>query len=563
MGILHFKGFTFQFLASIWVIFFFLCTIFSLKSQSNGEAAFAFVQNKTNTKNARTKAMLTDDNPKYLTALSVYNTLIHARGDLRLPAPAFVMSKNENYVAWMDATKVLIGLEEKSFDVCMGFGADSLNALAALLAHEITHYYEKHDWTQHFITEQNGSDLGKKLLGIKEGIKHEAQADYLGGFLAISSGFPISDLMPRLLDSLYSSYHLPDTLLGYPSLKERKAMSEATQSKLKELQYAFEISNFLAILGCYEAAATYQHFLLNEFQSREIYNNAGVLSVISALESQDNDLSSYYFPLEIDPVSRLSSNKKGNQLQNNSLLQKATDYFLKAKELDPNYATANLNLACVYALQEQMDEAHYFIKKAEKLSKKQNDQATKSNILVVRGIISCIEKDTLAALKFFEKARNQGNELAILNEEKLLNSAKKPTFPAKNTSNKNIEKIDSVSLDRFLIELNVAQVLDIEKGKTTLGIKKLNNSMIFVHLSEEEQQTVVIQTTHEKSAEKTQLGVGFGTKQKEILATYQEPSKKIQTNNGQYWVYFSAQIGFQFDENNEVINWFTFRMKNN
>jgi tetratricopeptide (TPR) repeat protein len=545
---------------SIWVIFFLFCTSIALQSQSNGEVAFAFVQNKSgNTKNYRSKALISIDNPKYQTANTVYQALVHARGDMRLPAPDFVMSKNDNYVAWMDASRVLIGLEEKSYDVCMGFGADSLNALAALLAHEITHYYEKHDWTRHFITEQNGSDLGKKLLNIEEGIKHEAQADYLGGFLAVSSGFPIAGLMPRLLDSLYASYHLPDTLAGYPSLKERKTMSESTQSKLNELEYAFKMANYLTILGYYEAAEKYQHFLLTEFQSREIYNNAGVLAVVSALSGQDNGAGSFYFPMEIDPVSRLSSNKKGMRLKNSALLQKAADYFLKAKELDPTYAPAYLNLACVYALTEQMDDAHYFLKKAEKLGKKQNDQQTKSDILVVQGILSCMEHDTIVALKLFGKAHAQGNELGALNAEKLLNTAKKPVLSPKNAPKSEIEKMDSVSLDRFLVDLNVGQVLDIEKGKSTLGIKKLTNSMIFVHLSDEEQQTVLVQISNEKSTEKTHLGVGRGTKQKEVLSTYNSPSKTIQTNNGQYWVYFSEQIGFQFDENNEVMSWFVFR----
>jgi tetratricopeptide (TPR) repeat protein len=547
----------------IWVAFFLFHATFSLQSQETGDFAFAFVQNTSakSNKNYRSNALLSEENHKYQTAYRVYTSLVRARGDVRMQAPEFVMSKNENFVAWMDASKVLIGLEEKSYNVCMGFGADSLNALAALLSHEITHYYEKHDWTRHFSVESKDSALGKKLQGIEEGIKHEAQADYLGGFLAVSSGFPIVGLMPRLLDSLYLAYDLPDTLVGYPSLAERKAMSENTQIKLNNLQNAFEMGNYLTILGCYDAAETYQHFLLKEFQSREIYNNAGVLSVLSVLQTKDGNTSNYFFPFELDPVSRLNSNKKGMPLKNAVLLQKAADYFLKAKELDPNYAPAYLNLSCVYALTEQYDDAHYFLKKAEKLSKKQGDKKLQSDILVAKGILTCIDGDTSVALVLFEQAASMGNESGKLNAAKFRNQAISKYQQFKNQTITNIEKLDSVSLDRFLLDLNVAQAIDIQKGKTTLGIKPMPNSKILVNMSESEQQTVLLQVLNEKSDAKTHQNIGRGTKQSEVFTIYQNPSKRIETNTGQYWIYFSEQIGFEFDENLEVLTWFTFRIR--
>jgi tetratricopeptide (TPR) repeat protein len=541
---------------------FIFFSISTLNGQENGDNAFAFVLNKnSSTWNFRSRTLIESNHPKYLTAYTVYQTLVNARGDMRLPAPDFVMSKNETYVAWMDANKVLIGLEEKSYDVCMGFGADSLNALAALLAHEITHYYEKHDWSRHFISENNPSDLGKKIQSIEEGIKHEAQADYLGGFLAVSSGFQVAGIMPRLLDSLYKAYLLPDTLAGYPSLEDRKAMSISTQNKLVELQYAFEMSNFLTVLGCYEAAEQYQHFLLHEFQSREIYNNAGVLTILSAFKAQDNGAFDYFYPFELDPQTRLSNRRKGGRLKSAPLLQKSVEYFTKAKELDPTYTPAYLNLACVYAIINEIDDAQYFLKKAEKLLKNQNDDKIQGDIWVVKGILSCLEGDTLAALNLFEKAQKIGNELGRLNRDKLKNSTKNTNIINVQKALTSLEIIDSMSLDRFLVDLNVAQVLDITKGKSTLGIKKLNNSIIYVHLSDYDQQTIVVQAIDLENNVKTSQNVGRGTKQTEVLDKYKTPSKTIETKNGQYWIYYSEQIGFLFDENNEVFSWFTFRIK--
>jgi tetratricopeptide (TPR) repeat protein len=548
----------------IWAVLFLFLASFPLQSQGISEFAFAFIQNTSeNAKNYRSKALLSEDHQKYQTAYRVYASLVRARGDVRMQAPVFVLSKNENYVAWMDANKILIGLEEKSYDVCMGFGADSLNALAALLAHEITHYYEKHDWTRHFSAETKGTELSKKLQGIEEGIKHEAQADYLGGFLAVSSGYPIVGLMPRLLDSLYAAYHLPDTLIGYPSLAERKLMAENTQIKLNNLQYAFEMSNYLTILGCYESAENYQHYLLKEFQSREIYNNAGILSIIRALYAKDGIATDFSFPFELDPISRLANNKKAMPLKNAALLQKAADYLIKAKELDPTYAPAYLNLAGVYVLTMQYEDAHYFLKKAEKLSKKQGDVKLKSDILVIKGILTCLEGDTLAALDFFEKAKDLGNTCGNLNATKLENKNRILIQTPTHQAITNFNNLDSVSLDRFLLDINVEQAIEIEKGKLTLGIKILPNSKIMVNMSESEQQTVLLQILNDKSNLKTNLNFGRGTAQSDILNSYQNPSKKVQTTTGEYWIYFSEQIGFQFDENLLVSNWFNFRIKNN
>jgi tetratricopeptide (TPR) repeat protein len=548
----------------IWAVLFLFLASFPLQSQGISEFAFAFIQNTSeNAKNYRSKALLSEDHQKYQTAYRVYASLVRARGDVRMQAPVFVLSKNENYVAWMDANKILIGLEEKSYDVCMGFGADSLNALAALLAHEITHYYEKHDWTRHFSAETQGTELSKKLQGIEEGIKHEAQADYLGGFLAVSSGYPIVGLMPRLLDSLYAAYHLPDTLIGYPSLAERKLMAENTQIKLNNLQYAFEMSNYLTILGCYESAENYQHYLLKEFQSREIYNNAGILSIIRALYAKDGIATDFSFPFELDPISRLVNNKKAMPLKNAALLQKAADYFIKAKELDPTYAPAYLNLASVYVLTMQYEDAHYFLKKAEKLSKIQGDVKLKSDILVIKGILTCLEGDTLAALDFFEKAKDLGNTCGNLNATRLKNKNRILIQTPTHQAITNFNNLDSVSLDHFLLDINVEQAIDIEKGKLTLGIKILPNSKIMVNMSESEQQTVLLQILNDKSNLKTNLNFGRGTAQSDILNSYQNPSKKVQTTTGEYWIYFSEQIGFQFDENLLVSNWFNFRIKNN
>ncbi|HRF37556.1 MAG TPA: hypothetical protein PK198_02115, partial [Saprospiraceae bacterium] len=108
-------------------------------------------------------------------------------------------------------------------------------------------------------------------------------ADYMGGVLAFSAGYDVYGVMPRLLEQIYRSYGLPDTLKGYPSLPERVAVSQDAMRRLLDLQTVFETARYLSILENYESAAQYHRYILQDFQSREIYNNAGVNLALAAL----------------------------------------------------------------------------------------------------------------------------------------------------------------------------------------------------------------------------------------------------------------------------------------
>ena len=101
-----------------------------------------------------TSAILTgqriQSGPKYERALRIYTALVEARGDRRYPLPTLVMQNVEYQVACIDYSELEIILEEKAYDVCDAFGAQGDAALATLLGHELSHYYEKHAWRRNF-----------------------------------------------------------------------------------------------------------------------------------------------------------------------------------------------------------------------------------------------------------------------------------------------------------------------------------------------------------------------------------------------------------------------------
>ncbi|HRF37557.1 MAG TPA: hypothetical protein PK198_02120, partial [Saprospiraceae bacterium] len=130
------------------------------------EHAFAFVLNPSGSAGLQAAAAY-----KFEVANKVYKDLLQARGDARQQSPELVMTNGARYVAWMDPKKIRIGMEEKAYDVCVQFGPDSLAAMAALLAHELTHYYEKHDWNRNFAHSHSGLKAAKAIGEIDEGIK--------------------------------------------------------------------------------------------------------------------------------------------------------------------------------------------------------------------------------------------------------------------------------------------------------------------------------------------------------------------------------------------------------
>jgi len=159
-----------------------------LFAQSNDEERFNYANHK---KGKFETLLIKKHSHKYQVTHKVLMNLIKAKGDRRMPIPTLRISNSERYVAYAKPKDAIICLEEKAYDICTGFGKDSLNAIAALLAHELTHYYEKHNWTSHFIQDHKDLPLSEKLKGFDEKIKQETQADYLGGFLAYTAGYPV------------------------------------------------------------------------------------------------------------------------------------------------------------------------------------------------------------------------------------------------------------------------------------------------------------------------------------------------------------------------------------
>ncbi len=75
-------------------------------------------------------------------AQSVLDRLYAANGNYTFKKPKIVLSTENKKVAAFSPWKNTITLDQKMYDICRGFGRDSLAALAYIIGHELVHAYQ-------------------------------------------------------------------------------------------------------------------------------------------------------------------------------------------------------------------------------------------------------------------------------------------------------------------------------------------------------------------------------------------------------------------------------------
>jgi tetratricopeptide (TPR) repeat protein len=297
---------------------------------------------------------------KQITVQKVFDDLVNAYGNAKA-APQLQLLPNtqkERVVAAYSTTpKPTIKVDEQLIDICLQLKADSLNALATIISHELAHYYNDHTFCSDYAYVLGNGSLSKALRSTNKfnKLEKETEADYQGLWHAAMAGYYAFDIFDKLIDKIYSRYKLPEAINGYPTKSERKAINKERQQKVSALLPVFETGVILTYTGKFEEAINCLNYLNKFFPSRENYNNIGTVRLLWAIQLKPQQAIEFIYPIEIDPISRLKStgtrsHQKDEQSQMNNLLQSAKRDFEKAISLDPSYAKAYINLACVYDL---------------------------------------------------------------------------------------------------------------------------------------------------------------------------------------------------------------------
>ena len=300
----------------------------------------------------------------------VFNQLISVYGSAK-PAPELKVDKYTLPASYIANPKPTIKVDLSLYKLCQTFGKDSLNALAVVLSHELTHYYNDHTFCSDyaFANFKSNATLKSKIgqSSYDARIEKESEADIKGFFYAAAAGFQPHGLQELLIGKVYSAYKLADIQKGYPSKQERIVIAQNAEKTATQLYEHFK--NGLTALENkqYDQAIELFNKANSQVPFRENWNNIGVAKARKALavkvgsKSEVENPSRFLYPLEVENKSRLL-NERTRSIDDTSeemekLLKEAQNAFEKALQLDPSFHKGRINLACVYDLQGKHNSA--------------------------------------------------------------------------------------------------------------------------------------------------------------------------------------------------------------
>lgn len=492
----------------------------------------------------------------YQRARQVFDKLVEARGDYRYPVPDFVLLDREESLAFMNYELLQVQLELKAYQVAEAYGDAGL---AFLLAHELTHYYEKHGWRRAFAQEYSDLPIGLQIKGMLDKVANETEADYLGGFLAYSAGYGIFDKGPELMQQLYEAYDMKDEHVmanGYPSLADRQELSRRTKQQLEALVEVFELANLLNAIGQYDDACQFYLYVAMRYQSREIYNNIGVAKALKALGLFDESEVVFRYPIQLELQFSGGSRQTEEAVTREALLRQALVQFDAAISLDSNYAPAYLNKACVLALLGDTARARFYAEVEARTRALANDKYAKTvaDADILSGILEAKSGNKAAAKTLFETAaQTNGSPLAAVNL-KILNS--EPWEPDKKEKTGQFPE-EAIDEQEFIFVAYPPEgdgpAFDPDRSiELTNGLAFHQNpapgpnSKIFISNNPESRTpfTVFQLTTTPDYSGKTARDIGLGDSRDKIISAYGEPWRSVETPQGDILVYKKLKIIF-------------------
>jgi hypothetical protein len=286
-------------------------------------------------------------------AQKVYDDIFNTMDNGKVNKPILQLSNAPKEIATYDPTGevpiILIGVN--FVQLIRNFGKDSCNALAHVLGHELAHVILRQNDLMKTGSGYASVDFNKKVKGIQKIFKDsifERQADEYASFYAHISGYNTTGLGSVLLDSIYNRFNLTDAkLFRYPTLLERKSISEFTDKKMSALKKLYDASNLFVLTGNFDLAESLYRTIKSEnFPSREINNNIGIINLIKGIQLLDSVEYPYFFPITLDFDTRLKINtERGIGPDAELYLKEAIRNFDNAISNSKDYYPAYLNRA--------------------------------------------------------------------------------------------------------------------------------------------------------------------------------------------------------------------------
>ncbi len=481
----------------------------------------------------------------------VYAQLKVAIGDSNRDWPTLAIRPGANSVLSFNKRKNIIFVDEKALEVCQSFGAQEQDAFAFLLAHEMTHFYQEHDWQE--------AGFATSFLSNKHHfevhVADEKEADLYGAFITHIAGFQSIKIVPNLFDKVYKAYGLQEQLRDYPSLQERKATALEICEKVKELIQVFETANYLNVLGEHISAAAAYEYVLQFVKYKELYNNIGGSLVAAAALQTNYGEKAFHYPIELDVDLPL---RDGVEVETKDLLKKAIEYLIIASQMDNQHYATYVNLACAYTLDKDVQKAKELIQQLQSISSTPKQAA---EIAIVEGIRLAQAGELNSAVAQFVSAKTLSQEagiqaLAEYNIGIAKGNISSTEVFITHSVGETINGIELTYQNDFPFKEVLLQDEFLYQEKN-LGLYSIKNSLL-THL-ETEDKLVAILTTQDQS-QRTQAGIGIGATYQQIQTVYPASGKTFNHSKGSFLLLPSHKLLFNLNNQNQVTAWGTYEI---
>jgi hypothetical protein len=339
-------------------------------------------------------------------AQNVFNNITNSVGNNFPSPPKLHFETSENKVAYI--TNGNVYLEIKALDILCK-QPNKEDALAYILSHELAHHYLNHSWMKNIgftytSKIKNELEINNEVNNLRK--TEEIQADLYGGFFSKIAGYNSLAIGQDIINLIYKNYNLPENIIGYPSLTDRKNIVLDNLNELNKLSFIFKMGNLMVVTEEYSnASKCYNHILNKNFTSREIYNNLGAVYLKMAINF-DDDLSKYSFPILFEQNTRSTTKEITRGIDELSetktrdtimyYLNLADDSFNRSALLDKNFIKPKANLL----ISELIKTKNYrtkldigFNKKLEQLNLNISDENDIKLLSFYLGLVPEIDED--------------------------------------------------------------------------------------------------------------------------------------------------------------------------
>lgn len=507
-------------------------------------------------------------------AFDVFEDIIRAVNRSFPSPPNLVIVNNPNMVA-VTSSDGTIQVSSTLIELMRGFGADSANALAHVLAHEVMHYYNEHFWAGNFALPYADAGWGEELQMIDSDTLQlqyqETQADLYGLFYATNAGYVTAPIADAVIDSIYRWFDLPFKMKHYPDLDARKEMARSAAEQVYAMIPSYEAGIYLLHLAAGAtgneqftflrgASSFFYHITDNYIRTREMLNNIAVVKIMEALTYLNEYQSALHWPLLIETGSVLyeAAGSRGDcdlcqdygegiPDQAMILLNEAKQLLEESLQLEKGYYPAQVNMAVVYALMgksgsmtdllDEMDES----KKPEWLDEE------------MKGLAAMSKWKLDEAAGYFKKAASAGSPTAKRNKEISEGNFSNVTIAIPPLMEINT-MVDTLPIADFFAGLNVSRDnrTDARNGDCLLFVDTIGDFQVMeikFRFSDKAFRTLKFVRLLPGVDAATAEGLELGDNMKKLLKLYGEQYKTSNDNDHHILVfphhYFMAWLNTQ------------------